>query len=149
MGVGRLAPHRVRARYAQALKEIPLPVKSFGGIDPEGLATVAETHIGGRRVRIGVLYAIPRLWITFPDILPPVLGFVTGFATGFYRAAGDRPILGAASADQGAPGLGTGRAELHITEPDHLDWARQPGRAQAIKHEAIAAWLAAQRECEG
>ena len=128
MGVGRLAPHRIRARYAQALKEIPLPVKSFGGIEPDGLTTVAEADIAGRRVRFGVLYAIPRLWITFPDDLPPSLGFVTGFDC---------------TADKSA------KPELHITEPDHLDWTRQPGRAAALKREAIAAWRAALRECEG
>lgn len=123
MGVGRLAPHRVRARYAQALKEIPLPVRSFAGIDPGGLTTVGEAEIAGRRVQFGVLYAIPRLWMTFPEHLPPVLGFLTGF-------------------DCTDP-------ELHITELDHLGWARQPGRAAALKREAVAIWQAALRECEG
>jgi hypothetical protein len=123
MGVGRLAPHRVRARYAQSLKEIPLPVRSFAGIDPGGLTIVGEAEIAGRRVQFGVLYAIPRLWMTFPEYLPPVLGFVTGL-----------DITG---------------PELHITEPDHLGWARQPGRAGELKREALAVWQAAQRECEG
>ena len=123
MGVGRLAPHRITARYAKALAEIPLPVRSLTRIGPGGLAIVAETVIDDRRIRFGVLYAIPRLWITVPDGLPPVIGFVTGFDT-------ERP-------------------ELHITEPDHIEWARHPGRAARIKREAVTAWKAAQRECRG
>ncbi|WP_205325856.1 hypothetical protein [Glycomyces sp. YM15] len=128
MGVGRLAPYRIRARYDQALREIPLPVRSFGGIDPDGLTTVAETEVFGRQVRFGVLYAIPRLWITLPEHVPPVLGFITGFDT---------------------TASGSACPELHITGLDHLDWARQPGRAAALKREAVAAWHVAQRECEG
>lgn len=128
MGVGRLAPHRIRARYAQALREIPLPVRSFGGIDPGGLTTVAETEVGGRSVRFGVLYGIPRLWITFPEHLPPILGFVTGFDSTATSSA---------------------KPELHITELDHLGWVRQPGRTTALKRAAVAAWRAARRECEG
>ncbi|WP_205326715.1 hypothetical protein [Glycomyces sp. YM15] len=128
MGVGRRAPQRIRARYARALREIPLPVKSFGRVDPAGLTAVAEVEIAGRRVQFGVLYAIPRLWITFPEHLPPMLGFITGFDC--------------TAADSAT-------AELHVTEPDHLDWARRPGHAAALKREASATWLAAQRECEG
>ncbi|MDN3241841.1 hypothetical protein [Glycomyces tritici] len=128
MGVGRLAPHQVRARYAQALKEIPLPVRSFTGIDPGGLTPVGEAEIAGRRVQFGVLYAIPRLWITFPEHLPPILGFLTGFD----GTAGDAM-----------------RTELHVTELDHLDWARQPGQAATLKRAAADIWRAAQRECEG
>ena len=37
MGVGRLAPHRVRSAYAKALAAIPLPVRSFTGIEPDHL----------------------------------------------------------------------------------------------------------------
>lgn len=143
MGVDRLAPYRIRARYAKALREIPLPVKSFTGINPGGLAIVAETEIAGRRVQFGVLYAIPRLWITLPEHLPTVLGFVTGFdCTATDNAPADTGVADHAVAVTTPP-------ELHITELDHLDWARQPGRAATIKREAVAAWQAAQRQCEG
>lgn len=123
MGVGRRAPHRVRAAYAQALKEIPLPVRSLTGIDPDGLAIIAEAEIAQRRVQFGLLWGLPRLWIALPDHLPAVLGFLTGIDT-------DRP-------------------ELHVTEPDHLEWACTKNRAAQIKREGLAAWRAAQKECEG
>jgi hypothetical protein len=127
MGVGRLAPHRVRAKYAKALAEIPLPVRSFNGIDASALRVLAEVEIAGRRVEFGVLAGTPRLWITLPEGVPQVLGYLTGLDS-------------AASA---------GALQLHITETDHLEWARHTGRSARIKTEALAAWLAAQRECEG
>ncbi|KPC70129.1 hypothetical protein ADL26_17920, partial [Thermoactinomyces vulgaris] len=101
MGRGPFAPHRIRARYAKALNEIPLPVRSFTGIDPDSLAILGEVQIDDRLVRIGILYAIPRLWIVLPEHVPPMLGFVNG--------------------------MGTGRTDLHVTEPDHLEWSRRPG----------------------
>jgi hypothetical protein len=127
MGVGRLAPHRVWAKYARALAEIPLPVRSFTGIDPSALRILIEAEIAGRRVEFGILAGTPRLWVSFPDHLPPVLGYLTGLDGAVYGAA----------------------PELHVTETDHLEWARHTGRAARIKHEALAAWQAAQRECEG
>lgn len=127
MGVGRLAPHRVRAKYARALAEIPLPVRSFTGVEPSALLTLAEAEIGGRRVEFGVLAGTPRLWVSFPEHLPPVVGYLTGLDS---AADGDAP-------------------ELHVTESDHLEWARHAGRAARIKTEALAVWRAAQRECEG
>lgn len=129
MGVGRLAPHRVRAKYARALSEIPLPVRSFERIDPSALQILAETDIGDRRLRFGVLAATPRLWVAFTNDLPPVLGYLTGLT--------------------GLTGIRTGSPELHITELDHLEWARHTGRVRQIKAAALAAWQAAQRECEG
>jgi hypothetical protein len=123
MGVGRLAPHRIRAKYAKALKEIPLPVRSFTGIDPAALTVVGESEVGDRRLQFGVLAGTPRLWITVHDQVPPVMGYLTGF--------------------------GTRRVDLHITEPDHLDWARRPGRAAQIKRAALDAWNRAHRTCEG
>lgn len=122
MGVGRFAPHRVRARYAKALKEIPLPVRSFAGIDPDSLVILGEVEIDDRLVRIGILYAIPRLWIVVPEHVPPVLGFVDG--------------------------IETGRPALHVTEPDHLEWSRRRGRGIRITHEAIVIWRGAQRDCD-
>jgi hypothetical protein len=113
----------LRAKYARALAEIPLPVRSFERIDPSALQILAETDIGDRRLRFGVLAATPRLWVAFTNDLPPVLGYITDLATG-------------------AP-------QLHITELDHVEWARHTGRARAIKAAALAAWHAAQKECEG
>jgi hypothetical protein len=123
MGVGRLAPHRVRAKYAKALKEIPLPVRSFTGIDPAALTVVGESEVGGRLLEFGVLAGTPCLWITVRDQIPPVMGYLTGFEAR--------------------------RVDLHITELDHLDWARQSGRAAQIKRAALDAWHRAHRNCEG
>jgi hypothetical protein len=149
MGVGRLAPHRVRAKYARALAEIPLPVRSFERIDPSSLQLLAEADVGGRRLRFGVLAATPRLWIAFTEELPPVLGYLTGLV-GAIGPTTDRMVGGATGLTTGlTSGLGTGAPQLHITEPDHLEWARHPGRVRQIKTAALAAWNAAQRECEG
>lgn len=123
MGVGRLAPYRVRAAYAKALAEIPLPVRSFTGIDPAALKTIGEAEIAGRVLEFGVLLGTSRLWVTMPGQVPPVLGYITG--------------------------LDNGRYELHLTELDHHEWARHTGRPVLIKREAQAVWQAAQRECEG
>ena len=123
MGVGRLAPHRARARYVKALKEIPLPMRSFSGIDPNLLTVLGEFEIDDRRLEVGIFYAIPRLWIAVRECVPSVLGFVDGMETGL--------------------------PELHVTEPDHLEWARRAGRGSRIECEAMAVWDAAQRDCEG
>lgn len=127
MGLGRSAPHRARARYAKALKEIPLPLRSFGGVDPGLVTVIAETEIADRSLQFGVIAQVPRLWILAPGHNPPVVGFLTGLDTG----------------------SGSSRLDLNITELDHLDWASHPGRAARIKREALAAWTAAHRTCEG
>jgi len=123
MGVGSRSPHRVRAAYARALAEIPLPVRSFEGVDRGALTMLAEVEIADRRLQFGFLRGVPRLWVVFVELDPPVLGHLTDLASG--------------------------RPELHITELDHINWARQPGRAMRIKREAVTVWQAAQRECEG
>ena len=123
MGVGRLAPHRIRARYARVLKEIPLPVRSFAGIDPSALTIVGEVEIAYRQIEFGKLPHLPRLWISAPDQTPPIMGFLTGL-------------------DSGSP-------ELHITGRDHLDWVRASGRSGRIKRAALVAWQASQKECRG
>jgi hypothetical protein len=123
MGVGRLAPHKVRERYAQALKAIPLPVRTLTGIDPEALVTLGETEIAGRRIEFAILPGIPRLWITAPDLVPPVIGYATGFESR--------------------------RLDVHLTEPGHIEWAAGPGRGVALKRAAFDAWTSAQRNCEG
>jgi hypothetical protein len=99
-----------------------LPVRSFTGIDPSELRMLAEAEIAGSRVEFGILVGSPRLWVTFPERIPPVLGYLTG-----HDSAGG----------------------AHSTETDHLEWARRSGRAARIKAEALAAWQAAQKECEG
>ncbi|MEU6860352.1 hypothetical protein AB0B28_15960 [Glycomyces sp. NPDC046736] len=135
MGLGRSAPHRARARYAKALKEIPLPVRSFTGVDPSSVTVIGETEISDRTLHFGVITQIPRLWILAPGHVPPVVGFLTGL----------RPELDS----EPDSAQGTSRIDLHITELDHLDWASHPGRAARIKREALAAWTAAHRTCEG
>lgn len=128
MGVGRLAPHRVRAKYARALAEIPLPVRSFDGIDPSALTIIAEKTIASRTVQFGLLSGSPRLWLVFTEEYPQVLGYLTGLEN---------------------TALTNGRPELHVTEPDHIGWARQSGHARQLKTAGLSAWRAAQRECEG
>lgn len=123
MGVGRLAPHRVRERYAKALNAIPLPVRTVTGIAPDALVGVGETEIAGRRIGFAILPGTPRLWITGPDQVPPVIGYATGFESR--------------------------RLDVHLTEPDHIDWAASPGRTAALKRAAVDAWTASQRTCEG
>jgi hypothetical protein len=162
MGIGRLAPHRVRAKYARALAEIPLPVRSFERIDPSALQILAETDIGDRRIQFGVLAATPRLWIAFTDEVPPVLGYLTGLiglskgtgvGTGTGAGAGAGTYAGTGSGVGTGAGTGAGSSsgglQLHITELDHLEWVRHTGRARRIKTAALAVWNAAQRECEG
>ncbi|THV30211.1 hypothetical protein [Glycomyces paridis] len=123
MGVGRNSSYRIRERYAKALKAIPLPIRTLSGVDPQALVNVGETELAGRRIVFAVLPGSPRLWITVPDLLPPVIGYASGFDTR--------------------------RLDLHLTELDHIDWAAGPGRVTALKRAAHEAWAAAQRDCEG
>ncbi|WP_205324996.1 hypothetical protein [Glycomyces sp. YM15] len=138
MGVGRLAPHRVRAKYARALAEIPLPVRSREGTDPRTLVMIASATVADRELLFGLLPHHPRLWVVFAECDPPILGHLTGLSDATFN---------------GGPGPGSvtapGEPELHITAREHLDWTRLGGRAAQIKREAVAAWQAAQRECEG
>lgn len=126
MGVGRLAPHRVRAKYARALAEIPLPVRSFDGIDPTALTIVAEEAIANRTVQFGLLAGTPRLWLVLAEEQPQVLGYLIGLENAVLNEGG-----------------------LHITAPDHIAWARQSGHVRQLKTAGLSAWQAAQRECEG
>jgi hypothetical protein len=123
MGMSRISTQRTRDRYAQALRAIPLPVRTLAGAAPAALVTVGETEIAGRRIEFAILPGSPRLWITVPDLLPPVIGYTSGF--------------------------GSQRLDLHLTELDHIDWAAGPGRVAAIKRAAYHAWTSAQRDCEG
>jgi hypothetical protein len=52
MGVGSLAPQRIRAKYARALAEIALPVRSLSRIDPAALIVIGSTEIAGRHPRL-------------------------------------------------------------------------------------------------
>lgn len=128
MGVGRLAPHRVRAQYARALAEIPLPVRSVARIEPSAFTVIGSAEIAGRTVEFGLLPGSRRVWVAFGDgeTVAAVLGSVTGLD----------------STADGGP-------ELNITDPDHLEWARAARRSAQIKRAAVAAWQAATRDCEG
>lgn len=123
MGVGRLAPHRLRAKYARALAEIPLPVRTTSGLDAQALTMLAEATVADRGVQFGTLTEMPKLWVAFVAVDPPVLGYLTGLAAG--------------------------KPELHVTETAHLEWARTAGNSAALKREAMTVWAAVQRECEG
>lgn len=123
MGVGRLAPHRIRAAYARALAEIPLPVRTSPGLNAGVLTMFGDATVAGRRLQFGTLADMPRLWVAFTEIDPPVLGYLTGLASG--------------------------TPELHITETAHLEWARTARNSECVKHEAVTVWQAVQRECEG
>jgi hypothetical protein len=122
MGVGRLAPHRIRERYAKALNAIPLPIRTLTGVDPRVMVSVGGAEIAGRRVEFAILPGTRRLWITAPDHIPPVIGYATGF----------EPRL----------------LDVHLTELDHIEWASGPGRVAALKRAALDAWTSAQRTCE-
>jgi hypothetical protein len=102
------------------------------------------------------------LWIAFTDELPPVLGYLagltgqstrtgTGLSTGAGAGTGADIGTGSGSGSglNSGSGLSTSVPQLHITELDHLEWARHTGRTRQIKTAALAAWNAAQRECEG
>ena len=125
MGIGmtRVPTQRTRDRYAKALNAIALPVRTPTGIDPDALITVAHTEIADRHITFAILPGSPRLWITVPGQLPPVIGHVSGFDTR--------------------------RLDLHLTEPDHYYWATGTGRVAALKRAAFDAWTNAQRDCEG
>jgi hypothetical protein len=123
MGVGRLAPHRIRAAYARALAEIPLPVRYHPGLDPAALTFLAEATVADRSVRFGTLAHAPKLWVAFAEVDPPVLGYLSGLA------AGD--------------------PEIHVTDPVHVAWSSEPGHATALKRAAMEVWQAMQRECDG
>ena len=125
MGIGmtRIPTQRLRDRYAKALKAIPLPIRTLTGIDPDVLITVAQAEVAGRRIEFAILPGSPRLWITAPDLHPPVIGYTSGFDSR--------------------------RLDVHLTEHDHHDWATTPASVTAIKRAAYDAWANTQRDCEG
>lgn len=123
MGVGRLAPHRIRAKYARALAEIPLPVRTGPSLGARALTMLGDATVDGRHLHFGTLADMPKLWVAFAELDPPVLGYLSG--------------------------LVSGSPELNITETSHLEWARSGGNTAAIKREAMVVWQAVQRECEG
>lgn len=143
MGVGRLAPQRVRAKYARALAEIPLPVRSFADIDPSTLTKIGEATVADRMLWFGVIVGVPRVWVAFAD------NEIGDQSPGCPRAAVRAPRLTVQSVIGYLTGFDDGLPELHITELDHLDWARRPGLAGQIKRTAMTVRRAAQRECEG
>lgn len=135
MGVGRLAPHRVRAEYARALAANPLPVRSHAGSDPRALVMIASAVVADRELHFGILPHHPRLWVVFADHDPPILGHLTG-------------LTDAAHSTGLNPADAPGEPELHITAREHLGWAGAEGRRAQITHAAVTAWQAAQRVCE-
>ncbi|GAB4007458.1 hypothetical protein GCM10029992_61260 [Glycomyces albus] len=123
MGLGRTAPHRLRATYARALAEIPLPVRSIAAPIDEALTVLGQAQIGGRPIRFGTLAEAPRLWVAFADTSPPVFGYLSGLV-------GERPIL-------------------QVTETTHLPWTREADHTEQLKRHGLEVWRAAQRWCEG
>lgn len=121
MGVGRTAPHRIRAAYEQALRSIPLPVRSISAPVPEVLTVLGRAEVGDRLVHYGTVTEAPRLWVAFPDAHPPVFGYLTGLAAA--------------------------KPDLHVTDLAHLAWTRR--NTEAILRHGMEVWREAQRSCEG
>ncbi|WP_199044446.1 hypothetical protein [Glycomyces salinus] len=123
MGVGRTAPHRVRAAYLRALQSIPLSVRSISAPVPEVLTVLGQAEIGDRLVQYGTVTEAPRLWVAFPGLTPPVFGFLTG--------------------------LVCGEPELRVTDVGHLAWTREAGRTEALLRHGLEVWREERRCCEG
>ncbi|WP_199044179.1 hypothetical protein [Glycomyces salinus] len=123
MGVGRRAPHRVRAAYAHALEAIPLPVRAISAPVEEALTVLGTAEIGGRTVQFGTTIAAPRLWVAFADAIPPVFGYLSG--------------------------LVTSQPQLHLTTEAHRDWTGQADHTDTLIGHGLAVWHEAQRWCEG
>lgn len=123
MGVGRTAPHRVRAAYARALAQIPLPVRSVSAPVPEVLTVLGQAEIGDRIVQYGTMTDAPKLWVAFPVLAPPVFGYLTGLVS-------EEP-------------------QLRITDSEHLAWSREPGHTEALLRHGLEVWREARRCCEG
>lgn len=123
MGIGRTAPHRLRAAYARALAEIPLPVRSIAAPVEEALTVLGHAEVGGRPIRFGTLAEAPRLWVAFADTSPPVFGYLSGLV-------GEQPVL-------------------HVTESAHLPWTREADHTEQLKRHGLEVWHEAQRWCEG
>ena len=123
MGVGRTAPHRIRAAYARALASIPLPVRSVSAPIDEAMTVLGRAEIDDRDVHYGTITTAPRLWMAFPGQQPPIFGYITGLAD-------EAPIL-------------------HITAPQHLLWTRRADRSEALLRHGLEVWREVQRWCEG
>lgn len=128
MSLSRYAPHRIRATYLRALKELPIPTAPPEAVDPSELTVLGRAWISKRRIVLGTLAEAPRLWLAFTDHDPPLIGYVTG--------------------------LVVGEPELWVFEDAHRAWATEGGNAAALKRAAAHVWFEVKhptgyRECEG
>ncbi|WP_026923231.1 hypothetical protein [Glycomyces arizonensis] len=123
MSRSRYAPHRIRARYLRALAAAPIAVQLTDPIDPARL-TVLDAHtIADRTVHFGTMASAPRLWLSFPDHEPALLGYMTG--------------------------LTVNEPDLWLCEPAHRDWTSQGDNTSRLKEAAGLVWFTCQRTCEG
>lgn len=123
MGLGRTAPHRVRAAYARALASIPLPVRSVAAPIDEAMTVLGRAEVDDRDVHYGTVSDAPRLWMAFPGHHPPVFGYITGLVY-------EEPTL-------------------HITAQNHLAWTSRGDRSDALVRHGLEVWREVQRWCEG
>ncbi|MCH7229649.1 hypothetical protein L0U85_02050 [Glycomyces sp. L485] len=119
--MNRYAPSRIRAAYGRALNRTPIPAQAVVAPDPAGLTVLGSANVAGRAVDFGVCADAPRLWVTFGDTEPALLGFLSG--------------------------LVLGEPDLWVCESAHLAWAGT--NAPGIKQAAADIWFDCQKHCEG
>jgi len=116
---------RSRARYIEALKAIPLPVRYTDPSDPPlpidlaGLPVLATETVAERQVRFSLIVGQTRFRLTFTDTHPNLIGSVIN--------------------------LSATRARLVIAGPLHTEWAL--ANEPALIDHAIRIWNADTRTC--
>ncbi|MCH7231839.1 hypothetical protein L0U85_13390 [Glycomyces sp. L485] len=121
--MSRFSPPRVRAAYAKALAQVPIPAQTVAAPDPSALTVLGSATIDGRAVEFGVCADAPRLWVAFADAEPALLGFLSG--------------------------LVVGEPDLWVCETTHLSWIRAGTNAPEVKRAAAKVWFDCQKFCEG
>lgn len=122
----RFAPHRTRAHYLSALKDLPIPVRLADPPDPARITVLGTATIADRTVRFGTVASAPRLWMALETAEEPLLGYVTGLAAG--------------------------EPDLWVCEGAHREWVVEAAHARELKRAAARVWTACVEhggECEG
>ncbi|WP_026923141.1 hypothetical protein [Glycomyces arizonensis] len=123
MGVGRTAPHRVRAAYLRALTALPIPDRSARMPDPVLLTVLGTAAVAGRDLAFCTFTASPRLWVGFDSAEPRPFGFLTG--------------------------LSSGDPDLWISDYEHETWISESDHGMRIKTAAVRVWEDGIRACGG
>ncbi|HEU5129734.1 MAG TPA: hypothetical protein VFU12_17275 [Glycomyces sp.] len=123
MGVGRTAPHRVRAAYLRALTALPIPDRSPRVPAPVPLTVLATATAAGRDLAFCTYTASPRLWVACNATAPTPFGFLTG--------------------------LSSGEPDLWISDYAHEAWIRESDHTAQIRAVALRVWEDCIRACDG